>query len=382
MKKFIHLKHIRIENGEDHGTEESSGPSKGMNTFSPDFEQLWRETAHLRADPLLNLETPNVYEQSDRLKQYSTTDDYSQFDINSPTPRMNKTNLNTSFPTPLDLQSPNHFVPLTFYSPHSNPISPINELSRQASNPYLSSPYDIRPYRTSVPIDLQSNDSKYSSPITYEMFIRQQQHNAQMCERFRHTVDLSSRSPIYSNKMIETTKSTEYPSKRHSHHRHQSVDDLPPPMSNYESKCSSIEEKKIASNFDYPLPSPVEHVKTNENENENLDRYEQLNTKKLIRKTTSGRKKKPASQLIHRCSYEGCTKVYGRLSQLHAHERSHLGIRPYVCLWPMCGWKFARSDELTRHFRKHTGVKPFSCQYCGRAFARSDHLTTHMKRHL
>jgi uncharacterized Zn-finger protein len=183
---------------------------------------------------------------------------------------------------------------------------------------------------------LVPSDDEHSGPITYEIFMKQQQNQTNYCCNFHnHQTSFFSHS-------IDTNNSPNIIREEPIEHQLNDSSTLSLPV------------------LTYPFPSPIPPYKPVKN---------------------ISKEKRKKTNRIYKCSHPGCTQTYKRLSQFQCHQRKHSGIKPYLCTWPKCDWKFARSDELKRHFRIHTGVKPFHCKYCDRAFARSDHLRIHTRSH-
>jgi len=100
-------------------------------------------------------------------------------------------------------------------------------------------------------------------------------------------------------------------------------------------------------------------------------------TDHICRKRQRIRRRSKSAPKQHTCKH--CGRVFGSLSNLSSHMRTHTGERPFCC--DQCGRRFTRSDILTAHVSTHTGVKPHACPFCAKTFQRPWHRMVHMRTH-
>ncbi|CAF1005817.1 unnamed protein product [Rotaria sordida] len=405
------------ESGEDYGLGFPTSP-KTPNGYSPELERLLRETAHLRADPSLILETPNVYEQAARLKKLGVVDHISQFDINSyqnitdelsKTPSAVSLSSSSSSTCSSDLSPPAHLVPLQmhhhYYQHHHHPSYSIttttaaSEVSYQhpgsklRTSPLIHSPTALFLCRKRLPLDNELMSDELSSTTTYENFMQQQQRlSTCYCRDNNQTTNtmLSCPNPIHNtnnnnnNTEIIKTEPTQYLSDYSMDFGHQFYDDktFSTMSSDTYSPSSSLlvpiglstDNIKLSSSPpsipDYSLTSPIDGF----NQTGINDMWSPSVVPKGRKRSSTNISNEPKTKRKTPSSFQDANieeDVQRRSGIIHA------------CSHPGCGKIYNKSSHLRAHERTHTGIKPYSCQWpaCGWKFARSDELTRHYRKH-
>ena len=78
----------------------------------------------------------------------------------------------------------------------------------------------------------------------------------------------------------------------------------------------------------------------------------------------------------YKCSFPNCNKAYGVRKKLIIHERTHTGLRPFIC--PICQKSFNQKGNLKAHLKFHSEIRPFKCPLCNKDYKTSGHLKDHI----
>src|SRR5699024_10993676 len=61
----------------------------------------------------------------------------------------------------------------------------------------------------------------------------------------------------------------------------------------------------------------------------------------------------PATPCKYVCRFSDCTKRFKKNWLLKRHERSHAGVKPFLCKWPGCSYASEDRANTIRHIRDH-----------------------------
>ena len=125
------------------------------------------------------------------------------------------------------------------------------------------------------------------------------------------------------------------------------------------------------------IPSQFPKNSSNNFYQEELSSSSETNTYTSSSKTYNS--KKLENNLL--CEY--CQKLFSTKGNLRKHiNKIHKNNRPFKCTFPNCKKEYECESRLIIHERTHTGIKPFVCQICQKSFNERGNLKAHLKFHL
>ncbi|KFH45745.1 Metallothionein expression activator-like protein [Hapsidospora chrysogenum ATCC 11550] len=194
--------------------------------------------------------------------------------------------------------------------------------------------------------------------------------------------DIASPSPLRRTQSQATAQSAQSSSRHGSHRRAQSVASLQsaPPTSGF--PLFPLSESQATVQNQASTAGPSSHRRT-----------QSLASVQSTASTASPEGDQPITVPLaeitkhisgpdladgkYTCTFEGCSKKFGRKENIKSHVQTHLNDRQFEC--STCLKRFVRQHDLKRHAKIHTGNKPYNCD-CGNSFARHDALTRHRQR--